>query len=166
MTQLTYMLQLMLQKSMIKHKHYWPVTILEKFGHGNYFVNNLQNIYKNILYKIYYIYILQNILFSFQEIRSYEYRSAIHKAVPNVKILDDEPFLVEKVGGKPVLREPPPSHRPHKVPEHLKADWQLVNEGIKAIDIDEPEESSCMFSLLLFLFAFNTGVCTLLWPAV
>ena len=79
-----------------------------------------------------------------QEIRSYDYRSAIHKAVPNVKILDDEPFLVEKVDGKPVLRQPPASHRPSKVPEHLKADWQLVNEGIRAINIDEEEESSCM----------------------
>ena len=82
--------------------------------------------------------------FIFQEIRSYEYRSAIHKVVPNVKILDDEPFLVEKVDGKPVLRQPPESHRPNKVPEHLKADWQLVSEGIKAVSIDEEEESSCM----------------------
>ena len=86
----------------------------------------------------------------FQEIRSYDYRSAIHKVVPNVKILDDEPFLVEKVDGKPVLRQPPASHRPNKVPEHLKADWQLVSEGIKAVNIDEEEESSCMPLLSLF----------------
>ncbi|KAL9956013.1 hypothetical protein ACROYT_G037430 [Oculina patagonica] len=81
-------------------------------------------------------------LSSQEEMRSYDYRSAIHKAVPNVKVLDDEPFLVEKVNGKPVLRQPPASHRPNKVPEHLKADWQLVSEGIKAINIDEQEESS------------------------
>lgn len=83
-----------------------------------------------------------NALSSQEEIRSYDYRSAIHKVVPNVKILDDEPFLVEKVDGKPVLRQPPASHRPNKVPEHLKTDWQLVSEGIKAISIDEEEESS------------------------
>ncbi|KAJ7360064.1 Leucine-rich repeat-containing protein 56 [Desmophyllum pertusum] len=77
-----------------------------------------------------------------EEIKSYDYRSAIHKAVPNVKILDDEPYLVEKVDGKPVLRQPPASHRANKVPKHLKADWQLVSEGIKAVSIDEEEESS------------------------
>lgn len=86
----------------------------------------------------------------FQEITSYDYRNVIHKAVPNVKILDDEPFLIEKVDGKPVLRQPPASHRPSKVPEHLKADWQLVSEGIKAVNIDEQEESSCMLLLSLF----------------
>lgn len=76
-----------------------------------------------------------------EELRHYDYRVAIHKAVPNVKILDDEPFLVEKVGGQSVLREPPASHRVNKVPDHLKTDWQLVSEGIKAINIDEQEES-------------------------
>jgi len=75
-----------------------------------------------------------------EEIRNYDYRAAIHKAVPNVKILDDEPFLIEKVGGQSMLREPPPSHRVNKVPEHLKADWQLVSEGIKAINLEEQEE--------------------------
>lgn len=80
-------------------------------------------------------------LASSEEIQSYDYRSAIHKAVPNVKILDDEPFLVEKVDGKPVLRQPPASHRATKVPEHLKEDWQLVSEGIKAIDVEEEEEN-------------------------
>jgi len=58
--------------------------------------------------------------------------------------------LVEKVDGKPMLRQPPASHRANKVPEHLKADWQLVSEGIKAINIDEEEESSCMSLLSLF----------------
>lgn len=77
-----------------------------------------------------------------EEIRSYDYRAAIHKAVPNVKILDDEPFLVEKVGGQSVLREPPASHRVNKVPDHLKADWQLVSEGIKAISLEEQEDDS------------------------
>jgi len=78
-----------------------------------------------------------------QEIRHYHYRAAIHKAVPNVRILDDEAFLVEKVGGQLVIRDPPESHRAKKVPDHLRTDWQLVSEGIKAIDIDEQEDSSC-----------------------
>ena len=73
--------------------------------------------------------------------KSYDYRAAIHKAVPNVKILDDEPFLVEKVGGQSVLREPPASYRNNKVPDHLKADWQLVSEGIKTIILEEPEDT-------------------------
>ena len=94
---------------------------------------------------------LKDNLSTLQEIKSYDYRSAIHKAVPNVKILDDEPYLVEKVDGKPVLRQPPASHRANKVPKHLKADWQLVSEGIKAVSIDEEEESSCMLSLCLCL---------------
>ena len=74
-----------------------------------------------------------------QEIESYEYRAAIHRAVSNVKILDDEPFLVEKVGGQSMLREPPASHRVNKVPKHLKTDFQLVSEGIKAIIFEEHE---------------------------
>ncbi|XP_067043265.1 leucine-rich repeat-containing protein 56-like [Acropora muricata] len=85
-----------------------------------------------------------NLEASSEEIQDYEYRVAIHKAVPNVKILDDEPFLVEKVGGESVLREPPASLRVSKVPEHLKADWQLINEGIKSILIEEDEDAGAV----------------------
>ena len=92
---------------------------------------------------------------NFQELQSYDYRSAIHKAVPNVKTLDDEPFLVEKVDGKPVLRQPPASHRATKVPEHLKEDWQLVNEGIKAVDVEEEEDNPCMFIIVIIVIEVN-----------
>ena len=92
---------------------------------------------------------------NFQELQSYDYRSAIHKAVPNVKTLDDEPFLVEKVDGKPVLRQPPASHRAPKVPEHLKEDWQLVNEGIKAVDVEEEEDNPCMFIIVIIVIKVN-----------
>lgn len=94
-------------------------------------------------------------LLNFQELQSYDYRSAIHKAVPNVKTLDDEPFLVEKVDGKPVLRQPPASHRATKVPEHLKGDWQLVNEGIKAVDVEEEEDNPCMFIIVIIVIKVN-----------
>lgn len=94
-------------------------------------------------------------LLNFQELQSYDYRSAIHKAVPNVKTLDDEPFLVEKVDGKPVLRQPPASHRATKVPEHLKGDWQLVNEGIKAVDVEEEEDNPCMFIIVIRVIKVN-----------
>ena len=98
-------------------------------------------------------------MLNLQEIQDYEYRVAIHKAVPNVKILDDEPFLVEKVGGESVLREPPSSLRVSKVPEHLKADWQLINEGIKSILIEEDEDAGaglwiCRGLILFFFFPF------------
>lgn len=92
---------------------------------------------------------------NFQELQSYDYRSAIHKAVPNVKTLDDEPFLVEKVDGKPVLRQPPASHRATKVPEHLKEDWQLVNEGIKTVDVEEEEDNPCMFIIVIIVIKVN-----------
>ncbi|XP_074638081.1 leucine-rich repeat-containing protein 56-like [Acropora palmata] len=85
-----------------------------------------------------------NLEASSEEIQDYEYRVAIHKAVPNVKILDDEPFLVEKVGGESVLREPPASLRVSKVPEHLKADWRLINEGIKSILLEEDEDAGAV----------------------
>ena len=98
---------------------------------------------------------LTNIVSFLQEIRNYDYRAAIHKAVPNVKILDDEPFLIEKVGGQSMLREPPPSHRVNKVPEHLKADWQLVSEGIKAINLEEQEEGECYVVILQCKFVFD-----------
>ena len=98
-------------------------------------------------------------MLNLQEIQDYDYRVAIHKAVPNVKILDDEPFLVEKVGGESVLREPPASLRVSKVPEHLKADWQLINEGIKSILIEEDEDAGaglwiCRGLILFFFFPF------------
>lgn len=99
-------------------------------------------------------------MLNLQEIQDYEYRVAIHKAVPNVKILDDEPFLVEKVGGESVLREPPASLRVSKVPEHLKADWQLINEGIKSILIEEDEDAGaglwiCRGLIFFFFFFFS-----------
>ena len=57
---------------------------------------------------------------------------------------------MEKVGGQSVLREPPASHRVNKVPAHLKADWQLVSEGIKAINIEEQEEDLSNYAVLHF----------------
>ena len=74
-----------------------------------------------------------------QECGAYDYRSAIHKAVPNVRILDDEPLLVEKVGGKDVLRQMPETHKTNKVPQHLKMDLQLISDGLK-VDL-QPEEA-------------------------
>ena len=50
---------------------------------------------------------------------------------------------MEKVGGQLVIRDPPESHRAKKVPDHLRTDWQLVSEGIKAINVDEQEDSAC-----------------------
>ena len=79
--------------------------------------------------------------FLLQELKEYDYRAAIHKAVPNLKFLDEEPILVETVGGKPVLRHPPESHRSNTVPPHLREDSQLVSEGIKAIDLEEEQDS-------------------------
>lgn len=105
-----------------------------------------------------------------QEIRQYHYRAAIHKAVPNVRILDDEAFLVEKVGGQLVIRDPPESHRAKKVPDHLRTDWQLVSEGIKAINIDEQEDSAsrCLFGQYLYQCGQLPGTFKLLymfWPS-
>ncbi|KAK3746690.1 hypothetical protein QZH41_006738 [Actinostola sp. cb2023] len=75
-----------------------------------------------------------------QEMADYEYRKAIHQAVPGLKVLDDEPFLVEKVGGKPVLRDMPDSAKNAKVPDHLKAEWQLINDGLKAVENEQDNE--------------------------
>lgn len=58
---------------------------------------------------------------------------------------------MEKVDGKPVLRQPPASHSATKVPEHLKEDWQLVNEGIKAIDVEEEEGNPGMFIIEMII---------------
>ncbi|XP_031575188.1 leucine-rich repeat-containing protein 56-like [Actinia tenebrosa] len=55
---------------------------------------------------------------SAEEMAGYEYRKSIHQAVPRLKILDDEPFLVEKVGGKDVLRDMPESAKSARVPNH------------------------------------------------
>lgn len=69
----------------------------------------------------------------------YEYRRAIHKAVPGIKVLDDEPLLIEKVGGKPVLRDMPDTAKNNKVPTHLKDEWKLITDGLKSTSDQEQE---------------------------
>ncbi|EDO49180.1 predicted protein [Nematostella vectensis] len=71
---------------------------------------------------------------------SYDYRKAVHQAVPSLRFLDDEPFLVEKVDGKPVLRDMPDSAKGVRIPDHLITDWHIINEGIKAVDVAEDDE--------------------------
>ena len=46
---------------------------------------------------------------------------------------------MEKIGGKAVLRKMPETLKNNRVPEHLKTDWQLISDGLKA-DVQEQEE--------------------------
>jgi len=69
----------------------------------------------------------------------YDYRRAIHKAVPGLKVLDDEPLLIEKIGGKPVLRDMPDSAKNNRVPNHLKDEWKLITDGLKSTSDQENE---------------------------
>ncbi|XP_031573578.1 leucine-rich repeat-containing protein 56-like [Actinia tenebrosa] len=73
------------------------------------------------------------------EMAGYEYRKSIHQAVPRLKILDDEPFLVEKVGGKDVLRDMPESAKSARVPNHLKEEWQLISNALKTVENEQEE---------------------------
>lgn len=88
----------------------------------------------------------------------YDYRKAIHQSIPGIKVLDDQPLLIEKVGGKPVLRDMPESAKTAKVPDHLKAEWQLINDGLKAVDNEQENNGDCIilfnnrFSHFYFLF--------------
>ncbi|XP_032222636.1 leucine-rich repeat-containing protein 56 isoform X2 [Nematostella vectensis] len=77
-----------------------------------------------------------------EELASYDYRKAVHQAVPSLRFLDDEPFLVEKVDGKPVLRDMPDSAKGVRIPDHLITDWHIINEGIKAVDVAEDDEKA------------------------
>ena len=67
----------------------------------------------------------------------YDYRAAIHKALPKLKYLDDEPFLFDLVNGVRVLKISPSQQQNVNLREKLKSDWELVTERIKAFDSEE-----------------------------
>ena len=74
---------------------------------------------------------LYNVNLTFQVPDDFDYYSAIHKAIPNLKYLDDELLLIEKVDGQDVLCQRPRQYKTNKVPDHLITDSQLICESIK-----------------------------------
>ncbi|XP_028409473.1 leucine-rich repeat-containing protein 56-like [Dendronephthya gigantea] len=67
----------------------------------------------------------------------YNYRVEVHKALPKLTFLDDEPFLFDLVDGTKVLKLTPSQQHDVSLREKLKSDWELVTERIKAFDVDE-----------------------------
>ena len=67
----------------------------------------------------------------------YNYRAEVHKALPKLKYLDDEPFLFDLVNGAQVLKITPSQQQHVNLREKLKSDWELVTERIKAFDLEE-----------------------------
>ena len=61
----------------------------------------------------------------------------VHKALPKLTFLDDEPFLFDLVDGTKVLKLTPSQQYDVSLREKLKSDWELVTERIKAFDVDE-----------------------------
>ena len=61
----------------------------------------------------------------------------MHKALPKLKYLDDEPFLFDLVNGAQVLKITPSQQQHVNLREKLKSDWELVTERIKAFDLEE-----------------------------
>ena len=73
----------------------------------------------------------------FQSLVDYNYRADVHKVLPKLTHLDDEPFLFDLVNGVRVLKITPTQEQSKSVREKLKSDWELVTERIKAFDLDE-----------------------------
>ena len=70
----------------------------------------------------------------------YDYRSAISKAIPQLRVLDDEPFLFDIIDGKSVIRSTYSSKEQDK--QDLKEDIFMVQESLKSLSvIDEDDDS-------------------------
>ena len=68
----------------------------------------------------------------------YDYRSAVAKAVPQLRVLDDEPFLCDIIDGKSVIRST--SSKNHEKEQELKEDILLVQESLKVLSVIEEDE--------------------------
>ena len=68
----------------------------------------------------------------------YDYRSAIAKAVPQLRVLDDEPFLYDIIDGKSVIRST--SSKNQEKEQDFKEDIFLVQESLKALSVIEEDE--------------------------
>ena len=73
----------------------------------------------------------------FQTQLDYNYRAEVHKALPKLLYLDDEPFLFDLVDGNKVLKFTPSQEHNVTLREKLQSDWELVTERIKAFDLNE-----------------------------
>ena len=68
----------------------------------------------------------------------YDYRLAIAKAVPQLRVLDDEPFLYDIIDGKSVIRST--SSKNQEKEQDFKEDIFLVQESLKALSVIEEDE--------------------------
>ena len=76
--------------------------------------------------------------FFLQDLKFYDYRSAISKAVPQLRVLDDEPFLFDIIDGKQVIRSTSSTKQQNNL--ILKEDILMVQESLKALPVIEEDE--------------------------
>ncbi|XP_046862105.1 leucine-rich repeat-containing protein 56-like isoform X2 [Xenia sp. Carnegie-2017] len=67
----------------------------------------------------------------------YNYRVEIHKVLPKLTYLDDEPFLFDLVDGQKILKTTPAPQHDVSFNEKLQSDWELVTERIKTFNDEE-----------------------------
>ena len=67
----------------------------------------------------------------------YNYRVEIHKVLPKLTYLDDEPFLFDLVDGQKILKITPAPQHDVSFNEKLQSDWELVTERIKTFNDEE-----------------------------
>ncbi len=82
----------------------------------------------------------------FQTQLDYNYRAEVHKVLPKLMYLDDEPFLFDLVDGTKILKLTPSQQQNVNVREKLKSDWELVTERIKAFDETSTGKLSIFFN--------------------
>jgi len=73
-----------------------------------------------------------------KDLKFYDYRLAIAKAVPQLRVLDDEPFLYDIIDGKSVIRST--SSKNQEKEQDFKEDIFLVQESLKALSVIEEDE--------------------------
>lgn len=99
----------------------------------------------------------KSLLFFLQDLRFYDYRSAIAKAVPQLRILDDERFLFDIIDGKEAIRSTTSTRQPSD--QNLKEDILLVQESLKALSIIEEDDDGGENGIPCYCFLKGGGLC-------
>ncbi|XP_065070713.1 leucine-rich repeat-containing protein 56-like [Rhopilema esculentum] len=73
-----------------------------------------------------------------QDLKFYDYRAAVSRAVPQLRILDDEPFLFDVINGKQVIRSTN-TNRP-KNDDNMREDLLLIQDCLKSLPVIEEDD--------------------------
>jgi len=85
-----------------------------------------------------------------KDLKFYSYREAVLRCLPQLDVLDDQPFTMQKVNGEYIKVDQPETSPPPSSEHVYTQDLQVIHESLKSLEVEDEingsREEECEFS--------------------